>query len=184
MSHTQQNDKTADMDHRPHSKKSKSRKSKSSHRGAREHQTSEKRQTFKKRKDFQRAVVTTAKESIKPFYKNRRIDKQEYKKIMRDLVKKIVNTSRTYTVDKDKIARMVEKYVSRYTTSAPPNDRKRKKEEMLGFFNEKDNGKRNSPDSGSDSNSISDIIESAGRSGALTIPQLPLPPPPPKQPPP
>jgi len=55
---------------------------------------------------------------------------------------------------------------------------------MLGFFNEKDNGKRNSPDSGSDSNSISDIIESAGRSGALTIPQLPLPPPPPKQPPP
>ena len=38
----------------------------------------------------------------------------------------IVNTSRTYTVDKDKIARMVEKYVSRYTTSAPPSDRKRK----------------------------------------------------------
>ena len=61
---------------------------------------------------------------------------------MRDLVKKvsftgykingfnfifqIVNTSRTYTVDKEKIARMVEKYVSRYTTSAPPSDRKRK----------------------------------------------------------
>ena len=40
-----------------------------------------------------------------------------------------------------------------------------RKEEMLGFFNEKDNGKRNSPESGSDSNSISDIIESAGRSG-------------------
>ena len=61
VSHTQQNIKTADMDHRPHSKKSKS-----SHRGAREHQASEKRQTFKKRKDFQRAVVATAKESIKP----------------------------------------------------------------------------------------------------------------------
>merc|ERR1712137_1045216 len=63
----------------------------------------EKRKVFKKRKDFQRAVVNTAKESIKPFYKNRRIDKQEYKKIMRDLVKKIVNTSRTYTVDKEKL---------------------------------------------------------------------------------
>lgn len=174
-----------DMDHRTRSHKSNRDKSKSRRdKKSRSEQTSEKRKVFKKRKDFQRAVVNTAKESIKPFYKNRRIDKQEYKKIMRDLVKKIVNTSRTYTVDKDKIARMVEKYVSRYTTSAPPSDRKRKKEEMLGFFNEKDNGKRNSPDSGSDSNSISDIIESAGRSGALTIPQLPLPPPPPKQPPP
>ena len=64
---------------------------------------------------------------------------------MRDLVKKvkifdfsselwvitydsfqIVNTSKTYTVDKEKIARLVEKYVSRYSTAAPPGDRRKK----------------------------------------------------------
>ena len=58
-----------DMDHRPTSHKSnrdksksrRDKKSRSDH-----HQTSEKRKVFKKRKDFQRAVVNTAKESIKP----------------------------------------------------------------------------------------------------------------------
>jgi len=143
------------------------------------------RQTFKKRKEFQRAVVKTAKESIKPFFKARRIDKHQYKKIMRDLVRKVVNTSKTYTLDADKVARLVEKYVNRYNDK--PSDRKKKKEEMLGFFNEK-KLRPESPESPSDT-SITDIIESvtnssSTRRGVLTIPELPLPPPPPKQPPP
>ena len=56
-----------DMDHRTRSHKSNRDKSKSRRdKKSRSEQTSEKRKVFKKRKDFQRAVVNTAKESIKP----------------------------------------------------------------------------------------------------------------------
>lgn len=78
--------------------------------------SSGKRETFKKRKDYQRAVVLCSKESIKPFYKNKRIDKDQYKKIMKECVSKIVHSSKSYTLDKDKVAQTIEKYVNKYST--------------------------------------------------------------------
>lgn len=88
--------------------KRKTKKSKKSSNG--------KRETFKKRKDYQRAVVLCSKESIKPFYKNKRIDKDQYKKIMKDCVSKIVHSSKSYTLDKDKVAQTIEKYVNKYSS--------------------------------------------------------------------
>ncbi|CAG5113938.1 Oidioi.mRNA.OKI2018_I69.chr2.g8028.t1.cds [Oikopleura dioica] len=77
--------------------------------------TSSGREVFKKRKDFQRAVVNCSKESIKPFYKSRKIDKDQYKKIMKECVSKIVHSSKSYTLDKAKVAHTIEKYVNKYS---------------------------------------------------------------------
>lgn len=135
------------------------------------------KKTFKKRKDFQRAVVNTAKEAIKPHYKSRKIDKTIYKKIMRELVRKVVNTSRTYTMDKGKVTRLVEKYVKRYSEGASGS---KKKAEMLNYFNEESQGAKS--DQSESPTGLQHLF--APGAPALTIPSLPLPPPPPKQPPP
>ena len=34
---------------------------------------------------------------------------------MKDLVRKVVSTSKTYTLDKSKVTRLVEKYIERYS---------------------------------------------------------------------